>query len=143
VFTVQEEVGLRGARTAAFDINPDVVIAVDVTPTAEATKAGKSPIALGKGAAIKMQDTGLIVPMAVREWMIDRAERDAVPYQREVLTLGTTDAAALQLHGSGVPSGAVSIPARYVHTSSETIHLGDVEACIKLLTALTHHAVDL
>jgi endoglucanase len=143
VFTVQEEVGLRGARTAAYTVDPDVAIALDVTSTGDLAKNEKMAVRLGGGAAIKLHDTGLVVPPAVRDWMIARAEADGIPYQRELLTLGSTDAAAAQTARGGVPSGCISIPCRYVHTTSETVDKGDVEACVKLLTGLTGNSISL
>lgn len=136
VFTVQEEVGIRGARPAAFSIDPDVAIALDVTSTGDLIKNEKNAVRLGGGAAIKLHDTGHVVPPAVRDWMTARAEQDGIPYQLELLTLGTTDAAGIQTTRAGVPSGAISIPCRFVHTTSETVDTGDVEACVRLLTGL-------
>lgn len=136
VFTVQEEVGLRGARPAAYGIDPDVAIALDVTSTGDLPKNEKIPVRLGGGAAIKIHDTGHIVPRAVRDWMINRAEQDGIPYQLELLNLGTTDAAGIQTARAGVPSGCISIPCRFVHTPSETVDTDDLEACVALLTGL-------
>lgn len=135
-FTVQEEVGIRGARPAAFSISPDLAIALDVTPTGDLLKNSKVPVKLGGGAAIKLHDTGHVVPPAVRDWMISRAEAEGIPYQLELITLGTTDAAGIQTARAGVPSGCISIPCRFVHTTSETVDTNDVEACVRLLTAL-------
>lgn len=143
VFTVQEEVGLRGARPAAYTVNPDVAIAVDVTATGDEAKGEKSIVRLGGGAAIKVHDTGLVVPPAVRDWMVAGAQAADIPYQLELLTLGTTDAAGIQTARSGVPSGAISIPCRFVHTTSETVDVRDVEACIALLTQLVSNEVAL
>lgn len=136
VFTVQEEVGLRGARPAAYSVNPDIGIALDVTPAGDMINVEKNAVKLGGGAAIKIHDTGLVVPPAIRDWMINTAKREAIPYQRELISLGTTDAAGIQTARAGVPSGAISIPCRYVHTPSETVDINDVEACIALLAAL-------
>jgi len=143
VFTVQEEVGLRGARTAAFGIQPDVAIALDVTATGDEIRNRKMAVQLGGGAAIKITDSGLIVPPAVRDWMIARAEADGIAYQREVLTGGATDAAAIQSAHAGVPSGCISIPTRFLHTTSETVDLRDVQACIDLLAGLVANPVEL
>lgn len=143
VFTVQEEVGLRGARAAAYGINPDVALALDVTSTGDMLKASKMGVQLGGGAAIKVHDPGLVVPPAVRDWMVNRAEADSVKYQLELLAGGTTDAAAIQTARAGVPSGCLSIPTRYLHTTSETVDLGDVEACVQLLTGLLSHPAKL
>ena len=141
VFTVQEEVGLRGARAAAYRVAPDVAIALDVTSSGDEVKGEKMSVRLGGGAAIKVHDVGLVVPPAVRQWMVDRAEADGIPYQLELLKLGTTDAAAIQTARAGVPSGAISVPCRFVHTTSETVDTGDVEACVALLTGLLSNEV--
>lgn len=143
VFTVQEEVGLRGARPAAFSVEPDVAIALDVTRTGDEAKGAKMSVKLGDGAAIKIHDSGLVVPPAVRDWMVNRAEAEKIPYQLELLTGGTTDAAGIQMSRSGVPSGCISIPCRYVHTTSETVDIRDVTACVDLLAALLKEPAEL
>jgi endoglucanase len=142
-FTVQEEVGLRGARTAAHSIDPDVAIALDVTGTGDEIKNRKMAVKLGGGAAIKLHDPGLVVPPAVRDWMVARAEADKIPYQLELLTGGSTDAAAIQTARAGVPSGCISIPCRFIHTTSETVDMGDVQACVDLLVGLVNNPVKL
>lgn len=142
-FTVQEEVGLRGAHAAAHSIDPDVGIALDVTATGDEIKNRKMEVKLGAGAAIKVQDTSLIVPRAVVDWMVARAEADGIPYQREVLTGGGTDAGAIQVARAGVPSGCISIPTRFLHTTSETVDLGDVQACVDLLAGLLANEISL
>jgi len=136
VFTVQEEVGLRGAQVAAHAVQPDVGIAVDVTATGDEPHNHKMQVKLGGGTAIKVKDTGLVVPADLRDWMVDTATDREIPYQLELLKMGSTDAARIQTALSGVPSGAVSIPCRYVHTTAETVDLGDVEASVSLLVAL-------
>jgi putative aminopeptidase FrvX len=144
VFTVQEEVGLRGATPAAFGLAPDLGIALDVTLAADTPRPPtKLQVKLGEGAAIKIHDVKLIVPPAVRDLMINTAEANAIPYQRELLAMGSTDAAGISLSGSGVPSGCISIPCRYVHTVSETVDVDDVEACVALLTAILKDPVSL
>jgi len=135
-FTVQEEVGLRGAKTAAQGVKPDIGIAIDVTGSGDQIRGRKMLVKLGGGAAIKVHDPGLIVPLAIKNWMIERCQADGIPYQLELLAGGTTDASAIQLADAGVPSGCISIPTRYLHTTSETVDIGDVEACIDLLTGL-------
>jgi len=142
-FTVQEEVGLRGARTAAYSIAPDVAVALDVTGTGDELKHRKMAVRLGGGAAIKLHDPGLVVPPVVRDWIINRAEADNIPYQLELLTGGTTDAAAIQTAHAGVPSGCISVPCRFIHTVSETVDYGDVQACVNLLHSLLSHPVRL
>lgn len=136
VFTVQEEVGVRGARAAAYGVDPDIGIALDVTATGDEIHNRKMAVKLGGGAAIKIHDTSLIVPPAIINWMVNRAEADGIPYQRELLVGGGTDGSAIQVARAGVPTGCISIPLRYVHTTSETADLNDVQACIDLLAGL-------
>ena len=133
IFSVQEEVGLRGARTAAYGIDPDLAIAVDVTPTGDTPESHPMAVALGKGPAVKMQDREMIAHPAVRDMLIQRAEQAHIPYQREVLIWGSTDAAAMQVTRAGVPAGCLSIPCRYVHSPSEMVDERDVENSVRLL----------
>jgi len=142
-FTVQEEVGLRGAKTAAQGVHPDIGIAIDVTASGDQIRGSKMQVKLGGGAAIKVHDPGLVVPVAIKNWMIERCEADGIPYQLELLTGGRTDASVIQLTDSGVPSGCISIPTRYLHTTSETVDIGDVAACIDLLSGLLANPIEL
>lgn len=142
VFTVQEEVGLRGATTSGYSIYPDLAIALDVTLTGDTPKGSKMDVKLGAGAAIKAKDGRHIVSPAVKKLMVDAAEKNNIPYQIEILTGGTTDAAAIQTAQAGVPSGTISIPCRYVHSPSETVDLGDVKACVDLLTAIVTNSIE-
>lgn len=136
VFSVQEEVGLRGARTAAFDVAPDFGIAVDVTLTGD-TKGGKPmAVSLGKGAAIKLKDKSVLCDRYLTERMTDIAREQGIPYQREVLTVGGSDTAALQLAGAGCHAGCVSIPLRYCHSGVETADMKDVQASYNMVCAL-------
>lgn len=136
VFTSQEEVGLRGARTAAYGIEPDLGIALDVTLTGDMPEARRMEVSLGKGAAIKVKDSSLIVHPKVKNLLVELAEEHKIPYQMEVLDAGGTDAGAIHLTKTGVPSGAISIPTRYVHSPSEMVDMRDVEACVDLVVAL-------
>jgi len=136
VFSVQEEVGLRGARTAAYAIAPDLAIAVDVTAAGDTPKGEKLNMVLGGGTAIKVKDSSLIAHPAVRRVLVDRAARCGIPYQMEVLPYGGTDAGAIHLTHSGVPSGALSIPTRYLHSPAEMVDLRDVAATADLLVAV-------
>src|SRR5690554_1356356 len=135
-FTVQEEVGIRGAKTSAFGIDPDLGIAVDVTLTGDTPEAPKMAVGLGKGTAIKIKDQSVITHRKVKEHLVKLVENFNIPYQLEVLTRGGTDSGAIHLTRAGVPSGVVSIPARYVHSPSEMVDLGDVEAAVRLLVAV-------
>ena len=143
VFTTQEEVGVRGAKSAAFGVNPDVGIALDVTSTGDEIKGRKMAVKLGGGAAIKVMDTTLIVPKAIVDWMKESAESNGIDYQLELLTGGGTDGSAIQNIHSGVPTGCISIPTRFLHTTSETVDLNDVQACIDLLSGLLENEIAL
>jgi tetrahedral aminopeptidase len=142
VFTTQEEVGVRGAATSAYGIDPEIGIAVDVTPTGDTPHALKMEMALGKGPCIKFQDVGAISDPRIVQWMIRAAEKNKVPYQREVLLVGGTDARAIQSVRAGVPSGCISIPVRYVHSPSEMIDYEDLQNTVKLLAAVLRTPLD-
>jgi putative aminopeptidase FrvX len=137
VFATQEEVGLRGAKVAAFGITPDVGIALDVTPTGDTPKGNPTmDVSLGKGAAIKVKDGSLICTPALRDYMVKVAEEKGIKYQMEVLNSGGTDSGAIQMTKAGIPSGCISIPCRFVHSPCEMVDLEDVEECVKLAVAL-------
>ena len=142
-FTTQEEVGARGAQTSAYHVDPDVGIAVDVTPTGDTPNALKMEMKLGYGPCVKFQDVGAISDPRVVHWMIGAAEKHRIPYQREVLLVGGTDAKAIQSVRAGVPSGCISIPVRYVHSASEMVDYSDVQNTIKLLTAVLRTPIHL
>jgi endoglucanase len=137
VFSTQEEVGLRGATTGAFGIKPDLGIAIDVTFAADTPEPHmKMDVALGKGAAVKIKDSGMITQPWVKDWMIESAEKNKIAYQREVLLGGSTDAAAIQKSRAGVPTGCISVPCRYIHSPSEIVNYNDVLSCVRLLKVL-------
>lgn len=136
VFTVQEEVGLRGAKTAAYGINADFGIAIDVTATGDTPKASTMDVSLGIGAAIKVKDMSIIAHPGVKNLMTQVAKENNIPHQYEVLDMGGTDSGAIHLTRSGIPSGVISIPCRYVHSPSEMVSASDVENAIKLLVKI-------
>jgi endoglucanase len=142
-FTTQEEVGLRGARTSAYGLNPDVAIALDVTRTGDTPKGIKMAVELGGGPTIKVRDSGSLSDPRMVEMMVQRAEAAGIPYQLEVLERGTTDATAIQLTRAGVPVGVISIPCRYIHTPSEMVDAGDVENAVRLLLEILSTPVQL
>jgi endoglucanase len=136
VFTVQEEVGLRGATTAAYKVHPDVSIAIDVTDSGDIPERKNFEVSMGEGPAIKVMDRGMLAHPGLKKWMVDTAEQNGIPYQMEILTFGTTDAKAMQLAHEGSAAGALSIACRYVHTPSEMVSYQDVQNAVKLLLAL-------
>jgi tetrahedral aminopeptidase len=142
-FTVQEEVGVRGAQTAANHLDPDVGIALDVTLTGDVPEAAHMAVKLGGGAAIKVKDSGMIAHVGLVNVMKQRAEEASIPYQLEVLTGGTTDARSMQIANGGAAAGCISIPCRYVHSQSETVNADDVESCVRLLVEILAKPIEL
>ncbi len=136
VATVQEEIGLRGATTAAYEINPDIGIAVDVTFSTDHPKMGEvmkreNSIDLGKGPVIAR---GPNINSKLFDLLVKTAKTEKIPYQISAAPRGTgTDANAIQLSRGGVVAGLVSIPLRYMHSPCETISLKDLEDSIQLL----------
>lgn len=143
VFSVQEEVGTRGAQTAANALEVDVGIAVDITMTGDTPEASTMAVELGAGPAIKVKDSGMISHTGLVRQMRTSAEEIDIPYQMEVLLGGTTDARSIQIAGAGSAAGCISIPTRYGHTQSETVDAGDVENCVKLLVAIFANPIEL
>ena len=145
VFSVQEEVGVRGATTAAFGVDPDLGLAVDVTGTGDTPRRSKvrMQVSLGKGPAIKVRDGGMLADPRVIDWMVRTAEAQGLPYQLEILEGGSTDARAMQLTRAGVPAGCLSIPSRYIHSPSEMVDYNDVQQAVQLMLALISQPVEL
>lgn len=143
VFSVQEEVGLRGARTGAYGLDPEVGIAVDITAAADTPEAPKMAMKLGAGPCIKVMDSGMLSHPGVKNLLIETAEANGIPYQLEVLARGSTDAAAIQLARGGVAAGCVSLACRYYHTPSEMLDMDDVENTVALLRAVLRQPFEL
>ncbi len=133
VFSVQEEVGLRGAKTAAYGIDPDIGIAIDVTAHGDTPKAKKFAIGLNKGTAIKVKDNSIIVHPRIKDLLVSLAKAKDIPYQMEVLEFGGTDSGAIHVTKAGVPSGVISIPTRYVHSTVEMASKNDIRNSVQLL----------
>lgn len=136
VFTVQEEVGLRGARTSSYGVMPDYAVAFDVTRTGDELNSRPMAIKLGDGAAIKIKDTSVLCDIDFVETMKLIAKDKRIKYQLEILENGGTDTAAMQSAGVGAKAGAISIPTRYIHSGVEMMDLSDYEACVKLTIEL-------
>lgn len=141
VFTVQEELGLRGAKAAAFAVEADYGIAVDVTSVGDISGENKMAVSLGKGLAIKIKDNGIISHKKMVDLLTDTAQKAEIPYQLEVLDGGSTDIGAIHLTKSGVIAGGISIPARYIHTPNEMVAISDVDDTIKLLVFLLEKGI--
>ena len=136
VFTVQEEVGCRGARTSAFGIMPDWAVAYDVTGTGDMQGSKPMAVKVGGGAAIKIKDASVICDNAVVALLKKLADDHKIKNQFEILEGGGTDTSSMQLAGSGALSGCISIPTRYIHSGVETLDLDDADACVALTAAL-------
>ena len=140
VFTSQEEVGLRGAKTAAWAVDPDWAIAVDVTDVDDTPGSERSgTVQLGKGAAVKVMDSSIICHPEVVAKLEGLAQVQGISVQRDIMRGGGTDAGAIRL---GVKTGGISVPCRYIHTPVEMADLGDAEACIKLVEAFAQTALN-
>ena len=136
VFTVQEEVGLRGAKTAAWQVEPEVGIAVDVTDVDDTPGSERcGTTRLGKGAAVKVMDSSIICHPEVVARLEELARREEIPFQRDIMRGGGTDAGAIHTTRLGVRTGGISIPCRYIHTPTETASLQDAAACVRLTVA--------
>ncbi|MWV39138.1 M42 family metallopeptidase [Natrialba sp. INN-245] len=135
--TVQEEVGLRGARALGVDVDPDLAIALDVTVANDVPgfDAGEHVTKLGEGAAIKLKDSSVITNPKVHRRMKAVAEGEEIDYQLEILPAGGTDTAGFQRTAGAKPVGAISVPTRYLHTVTEAAHVDDIAATIDLLEA--------
>lgn len=137
VFTVQEELGARGAGPAAYGIDPEIALSVDVTPASDQPGAEqRNPIMLGRGPAIKIKDSPLIADPALVERLTRLAVRKRIPHQFEVTDRIGTDLRAAQIARAGVRAGGISIPLRNLHSPSEIIDLADAENAARLLAAL-------
>lgn len=143
VFTVQEEVGTRGAKTSAYKINPDMAIALDVTGSGDTPKAKTFAVGLDKGTAIKVKDNSILAHPKVKELMVNVAKENNIKYQMEVLEGGGTDSGAIHLTREGIPSGVISIPTRYLHSTIEMVSKNDVLASIDLLTKILEKDINI
>ncbi len=137
VGTVQEEVGLRGAATAAFGVDPDLAIALDVTIAGDVpgVREYDTSVKMGKGPALTISDSGLITHPKILRWLMDTAEEQKIPFQIEAGLLGSTDAARINLTRQGIPSGNISIATRYIHSPVGMLSLKDIENSAKLTVA--------
>jgi putative aminopeptidase FrvX len=145
VGTVQEEVGLKGARTSAYGLSPDVALATDVTIPGDHPGVSKNEasVAAGKGPAITVLDAagrGVIAPRRVLRWLRETAEQEAIPYQLNVGDGGNTDATAISISKAGIPCSVISVPARYIHSPVEVLSLRDLDNGAALIAAAIRSA---
>ncbi|HHW09232.1 MAG TPA: M42 family metallopeptidase [Firmicutes bacterium] len=138
VGTVQEEVGLRGATTSAFGIDPDIGLALDVTIAADTPglKGGQLQARLGGGPAVLLYDASMIPHLGLRNFVLDVAREEGLPVQLDALERGGTDAGRIHLARRGVPSLVICAPTRYIHSHASVLHRNDLENAVKLLLAI-------
>ncbi len=139
VGAVQEEVGLRGAKTASHKITPDIGFAVDVgiagdTPGVSDNDATAE---IGKGPQVLVFDRSMVSHKGLRDFVTDIAEEHNIPFQFEAMSGGGTDAGSIHLSGDGVPSLAITVPTRYIHTHAAILHRDDFEHAVQLLVEVT------
>src|SRR5690625_1070996 len=133
--TVQEEVGLRGAQVAANMIQPDIFYALDASPANDMSGDEKEFGQLGKGALLRIFDRTMITHRGMREFILDTAESNDIPYQY-FISQGGTDAGKVHISNDGIPSAVIGICSRYIHTSASIIHVDDYAAAKELLVKL-------
>ncbi|MCK5848131.1 MAG: M42 family metallopeptidase [Caldisericia bacterium] len=146
VFATQEEVGLVGSKAAAYGIEPDYGIALDVTATGfrDTPKGAKRiPMKLGSGPAIKIQDRSMIADHRLNQWIQNIAEESHIPYQFEVLAFGGTNAGVIQTTKSGVITTCISIPTRYLHSASEVVDVFDVRHTAQLMKTIAEKEISI
>ena len=144
VGTVQEEVGLKGAKTSAFKINPDIALALDVTIAGDhpGIKPEDAPSKLGNGPSFVLADEsgdGIITHPMIKKLLISAAEKEKLPYQLEVREGGTTDGTAINLTRQGIPTGVISPPSRYIHTPVSVVNIRDLENTVKIILAVLNN----
>lgn len=141
VFTVQEEVGCRGAKPGSFTVMPDYAIALDVTPCPAVGNPNHLTVKLGKGAAVKIKDSSVICSPKMVERLTELAKEDKIDYQYEILQYGGTDTSQMQTAGAGSAAVCISLPTRYVHTPVETVDTDDMKECGRLLVSFIEKGI--
>ena len=143
-FVFGEELGLRGARTAAYQLEPDLALAIEGTIGADmpGVSPERQPVRLGLGPAISVADRSIVVSRRLVAALEAVAESKAIPYQYKLPTFGGTDAGAIHLSRGGVLAGVISVPCRYIHSPISTLRLCDLERTIQLTTAFVEALPD-
>lgn len=141
VFTVQQQVGARGAGPAAYTLQPDFAFVVDAAAAGDTPGAAANGIALGKGPAVKFQDEGSLTSANARQILINAAREAHVAYQLDVTPRAGGDTLPIQAAREGVPTAALALPMRYLNTPSEMIHYEDAQASVRVLLTLLSKAV--
>ncbi len=135
-FTVQEEVGLRGAKTSSYVVHPEIAIAVDTGLANDVPDGDKNEQSLGKGPQILLYDGGLVPNQNLRKFVVEVAKEEGIPYQEAFITGGRTDAGHMHLAHQGALGLSIGIPTRYMHSHTSIIHYDDYENTVKLVLAV-------
>jgi putative aminopeptidase FrvX len=138
VGTVQEEVGLRGAHTSSWVVEPDVGLTMEISVAGDVPDVKKEDAQgrLGKGPVIILRDGTMIPNLRLRDLFIDTAEEMKIPYQFDMLERGGTDSGAIHLHRRGVPNLVIGVPTRHIHSHAGIIHREDYDNTVRLVTAV-------
>lgn len=138
VQTVMEEIGVRGATTSVRAIDPDVAIILesDIAGDVPGIKPHESSVKLGGGPTVMLYDARMIPNLKLRDLVIDTAEELGIPLQFSAMPGGATDGAAIHMHGTGVPTVVIGVPARHIHSHGSIIHRHDYDHAVQLLTAV-------
>jgi putative aminopeptidase FrvX len=138
VGTVQEEVGVRGARTSVYNVNPDaaIILEVDIAGDVPGIKPEESSIKLGKGPTLLLYDAGMIPNLRLRDLVIAIAEENEIPLQFSAMRGGATDGAMIHLHKQGVPTVVLGVPTRHIHSHAGILHRDDYDHALDLLVKL-------
>jgi endoglucanase len=144
VGTVQEEVGVRGARTSVHSVNPDVaiILEVDIAGDVPGIKPEESSIKLGKGPTLLLYDAGMIPNLRLRDLVMAIAEENEIPLQFSAMRGGATDGAMIHLHKQGVPTVVLGVPTRHIHSHAGILHRDDYDHALDLLVKLIMHLDD-
>ena len=135
-FTVQEEVGLRGAKTSSYVVAPEIAIAIDTGLANDVPGGDSTEQSLGKGPQILLFDAGLVPHQALRKFVIETAKEENIPYQEAYISVGRTDAGHMHLSHQGAAGLSICIPTRYMHSHTSIIHYDDYENAVKLVLAV-------
>lgn len=137
VFSVQEEVGCKGAKVAAFHIDPDIAFIVDTTYGLDpATTTKETTLKIGMGPAVRAWERRYTVPRRIYDFIVSTAEAEGIAYQPEVAVRGATDASTIHLVRAGIPTGEILVARRYSHSPIEVASMGDIEGATRLLAAV-------
>lgn len=137
VFSVQEEVGRKGAKTAAFKIDPDIAFVVDTTYGLDpATTTKETALNIGMGPVIRSRERRYTVPRRIYDFIVSTADIEDITYQLEVAIRGSTNASTIHLVRAGIPTGVILVARRYSHSPIEVVSMSDIEGAIRLLNAV-------